>query len=140
MPCISDPGWKMVRKIRETHPEIPIEVIGGPSSVSLITLLASMSAQPGSNSLSGRFEGFAPEVISQMTEKSVEIEEAKKKEFSIHFLNSKKLRNKVIDLEKNYGSEQKIFLANELTKLYERKYHGNLGELNNLMSQENNEF
>ena len=24
MPCISDPGWKMVRKIRETHPEVPI--------------------------------------------------------------------------------------------------------------------
>jgi 16S rRNA C1402 (ribose-2'-O) methylase RsmI len=102
--------------------------------------LASLSAQPGLNSLSGRFEGFAPEVTSQMTEKSVEIEEAKKKEFSIHFLNSKKLRKKVIELEKNYGSEQKIFLANELTKLYERKYHGNLGELNNLMSKENNEF
>lgn len=75
-----------------------------------------------------------------MTQKSVEIEEAKKKQFSIHFINSKKLRNKVIELEKNYGSDQKILLANELTKLYERKYHGTLGQLNDLMSKEDNEF
>ena len=48
--------------------------------------------------------------------------------------------NKVIELEKNYGADQKIVLANELTKLYERRYHGSLGELNNLMSKEDNEF
>lgn len=55
-------------------------------------------------------------------------------------MNSKKLKNKVIELEKNYGSDQKVILANELTKMYERRYHGSLGELNNLMSKEDNEF
>lgn len=33
-----------------------------------------------------------------------------------------------------------MLLANELTKLYERKYNGTLAELNNLMSGEDNEF
>lgn len=44
----------------------------------------------------------------------------------------------MIELEKNYGADQKILLANELTKLYERRYHGSLGELNDLMSKEDN--
>lgn len=58
MPCISDPGWRMVNKIRETMPTVPIEVIGGPSSVGIMTILASLSTTNG-KTLSGRFEGFA---------------------------------------------------------------------------------
>lgn len=57
MPCISDPGWKLVDKLRKTMPEVPIEVVGGPSSVSILTLQASLCSK--GNSLSGRFEGFA---------------------------------------------------------------------------------
>ena len=57
MPCISDPGWKLVNKIRTNMPEVPIEVIGGPSSVGIMTLQASLCSKK--NSLSGRFEGFS---------------------------------------------------------------------------------
>lgn len=53
MPCISDPGWKLVDKLRTSMPGLPIEVVGGPSSVGILTLQASLCSQ--GNSLSGRF-------------------------------------------------------------------------------------
>ena len=57
MPCISDPGWKLVNKIRNTMPDVPVEVVGGPSSVGVLALQASICAR--GNTLSGRFEGFS---------------------------------------------------------------------------------
>lgn len=53
MPCISDPGWKLVQKIRTVMPEVSIEVVGGPSSVGIMTQQAAMCSWNGS--LSGRF-------------------------------------------------------------------------------------
>lgn len=53
MPCISDPGWKIVRMIRESMPNLPIEVIGGPSAIDIMLTLAKSTTN--SNSMSGRF-------------------------------------------------------------------------------------
>jgi 16S rRNA (cytidine1402-2'-O)-methyltransferase len=53
MPCISDPGWKLVDKVRNTMPLLPVEVIGGPSSVGVMALQATLSSQ--GDGLSGRF-------------------------------------------------------------------------------------
>lgn len=44
MPCISDPGWKLVDKVRNSMPDLPVEVVGGPSSVGLMALQASLGA------------------------------------------------------------------------------------------------
>ncbi len=66
MPCISDPGWKMVRMVREHLPTVPIEVVGGPSAIDIMLTLAKVSSN--SKTLSGRFEGFASPEISGMTE------------------------------------------------------------------------
>ncbi len=66
MPCISDPGWKMVQMIRQTMPTVPIEVVGGPSAIDIMLTLARITTK--SNSLSGRFEGFASPEISNITE------------------------------------------------------------------------
>jgi len=57
MPCISDPGWKLVDHIRTKMPEVQIEVLGGPCSVGVMTLLGNITQKQGN--LSGRFEGFA---------------------------------------------------------------------------------
>lgn len=57
MPCISDPGWRLINKVRNTMPDVPIEVIAGPSSVGIMVLQAAISAKD--NTLSGRFEGFS---------------------------------------------------------------------------------
>jgi 16S rRNA C1402 (ribose-2'-O) methylase RsmI len=53
MPCISDPGWKLVAKVRQSMPAVPIEVVGGPSSVGIMALQAALSAE--GDGLSGRF-------------------------------------------------------------------------------------
>lgn len=65
MPCISDPGWRLVKMIRETMPTVPIEVVGGPSAIDTMLTLATATANE--NSLSGRFEGFASPEISSIT-------------------------------------------------------------------------
>ena len=57
MPCISDPGWKLVDKIRRSMPEVPIKVVGGPSAIGIMLLQASIFAK--GSGLSGRFEGFS---------------------------------------------------------------------------------
>lgn len=57
MPCISDPGWRLVRNVRETMPQLDIEVIGGPTAVDIMMNLAKLTSRD--NTLSGRFEGFA---------------------------------------------------------------------------------
>jgi 16S rRNA C1402 (ribose-2'-O) methylase RsmI len=57
MPCISDPGWKLVDKLRTVMPDVAIEVVGGPSSVGILALQAALCAK--GEGLSGRFEGFS---------------------------------------------------------------------------------
>ena len=57
MPCISDPGWKLINNIRNRMPQVPIEIVGGPSSVQIMIQEASVSSRSGE--LSGRFEGFS---------------------------------------------------------------------------------
>jgi 16S rRNA (cytidine1402-2'-O)-methyltransferase len=105
MPCISDPGWKMVRMIRETMPDLPIEVVGGPSATDIMLTIAKGTTSDGS--LSGRFEGFASPLVSNITEESMayskSLQLSKEKDFSIHFINSKKLKKNVHALQRIYG-------------------------------------
>ena len=53
MPCISDPGWRMVSMVRENYPKMDINVIGGPTSVDTMITLAKITAKD--KSLTGRF-------------------------------------------------------------------------------------
>lgn len=46
-------------------PTVPIEVVGGPSAIDIMLTLARITTK--SNSLSGRFEGFASPQISNIT-------------------------------------------------------------------------
>lgn len=120
MPCISDPGWKLVNKVRSTMPDAQIEVVGGPSSVGILALQASVCSR--GQSLSGRFEGFSSLSTGNFDEKNREMQNLKMKEFSIHFINANKLKARLLQLEKTFGGEQRIILNNELTKKYERRF------------------
>ena len=120
MPCISDPGWKLVDKIRNTMPEVPVEVVGGPSSVAILTLQASVCSK--GQSLSGRFEGFSSLGTGNFEEKNKEVRDQKMKEFSIHFINANKLKGRLLELEKTFGGNQRIIVNNQLTKKFERRF------------------
>lgn len=143
MPCISDPGWKIVRMIRESMPTVPIQVIGGPSALDIMLTLARGVVSHG-QSVSGRFEGFASPEISNMTQESITynryLQEAKQKDFSIHFINSKKMKKAAYELVKIYGQDHKIIIANQMTKKFEKKFHGSLKQLLEHISRDEKEF
>lgn len=50
----------------------------------------------------------------------------KNDEFSINFINAKKLKKKALQLDRVYGTNHNILIANELTKKYERKFNGSI--------------
>ena len=50
-------------------------------------------------------------------------------EFSINFINAKKLKKRLLHLEQVFSGEHKILLANELTKKFERRYNGTIAGL-----------
>ena len=133
MPCISDPGWKLVDKLRKTMPDVPIEVVGGPSSVGILALQASLCSK--GNSLSGRFEGFASLSTGNFQENNIELHNIKMKQFSINFINANKLKARLLDLQKKFGGDHKILLNNQLTKKYERRFQGSISQLLNKIDQ-----
>jgi 16S rRNA (cytidine1402-2'-O)-methyltransferase len=133
MPCISDPGWKLVNRVRNSMPDVPIEVVGGPSSVGVLALQASVCAQ--GPHLSGRFEGFSSLSTGNFEEKNREMQHQKMKEFSIHYINANKLKGRLLELEQAFGGQQRIILNNELTKKYERRFEGSIAELLDKMDQ-----
>jgi 16S rRNA C1402 (ribose-2'-O) methylase RsmI len=53
----------------------------------------------------------------------------KMEEFSINFINAKKLKKRLLFLEQAFSGEHRILLANELTKKYERRYNGTIAGL-----------
>lgn len=59
-PCISDPGFRLVRHIRENAPSLPIDVVNGCSSVSVMLVAAYTTNRTKEwKILSGYFEGFS---------------------------------------------------------------------------------
>lgn len=50
-------------------------------------------------------------------------------EFSINFINAKKLKKRLLFLEQAFTPNHKILLANELTKKYERRFNGSISDL-----------
>jgi 16S rRNA C1402 (ribose-2'-O) methylase RsmI len=115
-------------------PDVPVEVVGGPSSVGVMALQASLGAE--SDGLSGRFEGFSSLTTGNFEENSLELRNIKMQEFSINFINAKKLKKRLLHLEQAFSGGHKILLANELTKKYERRYYGTIAGLIEKMGNE----
>ena len=57
------------------------------------------------------------------------MQQTKMKEFSIHYINANKLKGRLLELEKAFGSHIRVILNNELTKKYERRFEGTISEL-----------
>ena len=71
MPCISDPGWKLVQQLRNKMPLVSIKAVGGPSSVGIMIEQASLCSR--GRTLSGRFEGFSSLTTGNFSEKDREL-------------------------------------------------------------------
>lgn len=109
MPCISDPGEDLVRLCQQSG--IKTEVIPGPSAV--------ISALAVSGLITSRFtfEGFLSTQKTGRREHLTSL--ANEMRTMIFYEAPHKLKDTLNDLLSAFGSERKITLCRELTKIYE---------------------
>lgn len=126
-PCISDPGYILVKEARENN--ITVIPIGGISA--LITALSASGIETDKFT----FQGFFPR---ETKEKTKLLEELDKTNIKVHiFYESPKRIIKTLEYLKNNLDIEKISIFKELTKLHEKNYYGTLEEvLNKLQNEE----
>jgi 16S rRNA (cytidine1402-2'-O)-methyltransferase len=120
-PGISDPGNELIAFLFENNPEIKFVPIPGPSAIITSLSIAGFDVNKFV------FIGFMPK---------------KKKEKLLRWLNDGKITfsyydsphrvvSNLIDIKKVLGEDAKVFVARELTKIYETVYRGKIGEVIN---------
>ena len=118
MPAISDPGEELVRLCAESG----IETVAVPGPSAVVCAMA-LSALP-----TGRFtfEGF---LSTAKKSRFGHLEELKCERRTMVFYEAPhKLRQTLSDMEKNFGSDRRISICREMTKLHEQTLRMTLGE------------
>lgn len=130
MPCISDPGYKLVKEARENN--IHVIGIGG---ISAFTTALSVS---GLNSDNFTFHGFFPRETKDKKSKLKELIESKT---STHiFYESPKRIIKTLEYLSDNLNNIKVSVSKELTKLHEKNYYGTIEKvLENLKEDDKRE-
>lgn len=122
-PCISDPGYVLVKEARENN----IEVIGIGGISAVITAL-SIS---GLNTDSFTFYGFFPRVNKDKTNL---IENIKKSNINTYiFYESPKRIINTLEYLYNALGNIRVSLSSDLTKLHEKTYYGNINDVLNTL-------
>ncbi len=125
-PTISDPGMKIISEIYDFFGEriensfLEIVPIPGPSA-----LIAALSVS-GFSASEFVFYGFPP-VKKGRASFFKEISENNKT--SIFYESPHRLIKSLKEIEKNCGPDKKIFIARELTKIFEEKKRGKISEI-----------
>jgi 16S rRNA (cytidine1402-2'-O)-methyltransferase len=118
-PLISDPGYHLVKALREMDFQItPI-----PGASALITALS--AAGLATNKFS--FEGFLP--AKEAGRKQTLSANIESPYTQIYYESSHRIVHSVATMLDVFGADKKVVLARELTKLYEQFFHGTLGDL-----------
>ena len=117
MPGVSDPGEFLVSKAVEAG--IDIEVVPGPSAVLHALVISGLATSRFV------FEGFIPRKGSSRATRLREI--AQEQRTVVLFEAPHRLAKTLNDLAEVCGSERRIVLARELTKLHEEIWRGSLG-------------
>ena len=115
-PGISDPGERLVRAaLADGH---RVEIVPGPS--------AAIAALVASGLPTGRFvfEGFLPRKGSGRTQRLAEL--AGERRTIVVYEAPHRLARTLADLENAFGSERRVSVARELTKLHEETWRGSL--------------
>ena len=119
MPCISDPGYILVKKCYESG--IVVETVPGCNAA------VSAVAISGIDAARFVFEGFLPVEKKERTER---LNEIKGLSHAIVFYEAPhKLKQTLSDLAEFLGGERNAALCRELTKIHEETLRGTLGEL-----------
>ena len=116
-PCISDPGWRIVKRAREVGAKI--EVIPGVSSVTAALSIA------GTDVSEFIFLGFLPHKKGRQTAlKKIAITES-----AIVLFESPHRIEKLLNELAIYIPEREVVLTKELTKIFEAVYTGTAAEV-----------
>ncbi len=119
MPCVSDPGYILVKKCYEL--DIPVEVIPGANAAVCAVALSGLEAARFT------FEGFLPVEKKERFERLTEV---KNLPHTLVFYEAPhKLKTTLGDLAEALGAERNAALCRELTKMHEETLRGTLAEL-----------
>jgi len=125
-PLISDPGYKLVKHLRENG----FEVISIPGT-SAVTAALSVSGLPTDRFV---FFGFLPK---SETRREKIISEYKDLHNTLVFYESPKRLISFLDTIKNVLGDVKIFLAKDISKLREEYFYGNVSEVKEVLNERN---
>ena len=118
-PLISDPGYHLVKALREME----FKVIPIPGACAIITALS--AAGLATNKFS--FEGFLP---AKETGRKQALQANSESTYTqIYYESSHRIVHSIATMQAVFGDDKKVVLARELTKLYEQFFHGTLAEL-----------
>ncbi len=118
-PLISDPGFKLVRKARA----LGISIIPIPGSCAAISALS----VSGLNTDAFLFKGFLPR---KREDRKNTLEQIRDYQHTIIFYESPhRVLESIKDMKLILGNKRKIFMAREMTKLFETYFSGTIDEL-----------
>lgn len=125
MPCISDPGYILVKKCYESG--IVVETVPGcNAAVSAVSV-------SGIDAARFVFEGFLP---VEKKERAERLNEIKVLSHAVVFYEAPhKLKQTLSDLIEFLGGERNAAICRELTKIYEETVRGTLSELDRYYSE-----
>lgn len=119
MPCVSDPGYILVKKCYEL--DIPVEVIPGANAAVCAVALSGLEAARFT------FEGFLP---VEKKERFERLDEVKNLPHALVFYEAPhKLKSTLGDMAEALGADRNAALCRELTKMHEETLRGTLAEL-----------
>ena len=119
MPCVSDPGYILVKKCYEL--DIPVEVIPGANAAVCAVALSGLEAARFT------FEGFLPVEKKERLER---LNEVKNLSHALVFYEAPhKLKSTLGDLAEALGAVRYAALCRALTRMHEETLRGTLGEL-----------
>lgn len=118
-PCISDPGYILIKKAKEEH--IKVYSIGGISAV-----ISALSIS-GLDSSKFTFHGFFPK---ETKDRKNLLEEIKKSEIKTHiFYESPKRIITTLKLLSDNINNITVSVSKELSKINEKNYYGNINQV-----------
>ena len=128
-PCISDPGYRLVREARKRG--INVSPIPGPSAV---VAALSVSGLPTDSFV---FEGFLPRKKEKRKKKLQEL--AEERRTVVIYESVHRIERLLDELQEIFG-DREVCLARELTKLHEEVLFGRLSEVRGKLKTVKGEF
>ena len=127
-PCISDPGYNLVKEARDNN----IEVLGVPGASAMVTAL-SIS---GLSTTNFSFLGFLSNDTSKFNKEIELIKESKIRTYVI-YESPKRIVNLVSILKTNFPNST-LFIANDITKIHEKGIYGKIDYVYDLIKADSN--